>query len=61
MTCYSLSASSLVRSLSAEFNREIGLKSPTLMGLSHLGMRVIKELLMLWRQRFPSKKSSHNL
>jgi hypothetical protein len=39
--------------LKEEFNREIGLKSPTMEGLSVLGTRVIYEEFMLLMQRFP--------
>jgi hypothetical protein len=56
ITCWSLSAKIFVMSLMEEFRREIGLKSPTKRGHSFLGIKVIKEELMLLRQMYPSKK-----
>ena len=47
----------LVNSFKTEFRREMGLKSLTELGLLHLGIRVMNELLMAFRSRFPAKNS----
>jgi hypothetical protein len=44
--------------LKVEFNREIGLKSPTMEGLSVLGTRVIYEEFMC-HTRFPEGNQMH--
>jgi hypothetical protein len=38
----------------AIITREIGLKSAGVSRLSILGIKVIKDVLMLWRSRFPA-------
>jgi hypothetical protein len=54
-------ARTLVISFTEEFRREIGLKSLTLMGPSILGIKVMKEPLILCKQTFPSQKAAHSL
>jgi hypothetical protein len=56
-----LLARTLVISFTEEFRREIGLKSLTLMGPSILGIKVMKEPLILCKQTFPSQKAAHSL
>ena len=54
--CCSLSARIFVSNLMLQLRREIGLKSLTVSGLFILGIRVMKETLMLSRLTIQSKK-----
>jgi hypothetical protein len=53
-TLWSLEARIFVRSLTLEFRRDIGLKSPILDGLSFFGTNTMWELFMLCMQMFSS-------
>ena len=57
ITLCSLFANSFVINLIEQFSKEIGLKSPTCYAPSILGIRVINESFMLWRQTKFSWKS----
>ena len=59
ITVYSLFARSFVISLIEQFSRDIGLKSPTCWAPSILGISVMYESFMLWRQTELSWKAKH--
>ena len=60
MTFCNLSARILVISLMEQFKSEMGLNSPTKIGQSFLGIKVMYDPLMLWRHISLSKKPAHN-
>jgi hypothetical protein len=53
MTCCNLFVKILVISFSTKLRRDIGLKSPILLGLLILGTRVMRDLLIACRLPMP--------
>lgn len=52
--CLQSVSHNFVKTLTEELSREMGLKSATEVGLSIFGMRVMNDLLILLRHKFPS-------